>query len=61
MKEDIKTIKSSDELNNGEGKKIETTKLKVKIKEMYKIINFLTYLKCSKLVLKHLLKNVSIQ
>ena len=61
MKEDIKTIKSSDELNNKKGRKIETTKLKVKIKEMYKIIIFLTYLKCLKLVLKHLLKNVFIQ
>ena len=51
MKEDIRMIRSSDELNK-KGKKFKTTKLYVKIVEMHKIkkIIFLsTYTKCLKL------------
>ena len=36
MKEDIRMMKTSDELNKEEGKKIKTTKLLVKLVEIHK-------------------------
>ena len=46
MREDIRTIKSSDKLNKEEGKKIKTTKLLLKIVNMHKVkkkISFFYY------------------
>ena len=61
MKENIGTIKSSDELSKEEGRIIETTELKVKIVEKHKIEKKLLCIKCLKLLLKYLLKTVLIQ
>ena len=60
MKEDIRMMKSSDELNKEEGKKIKTTEIWVKIVGIHKIkrIMFLTSIKCLKSVLKQMLKAV---
>ena len=61
MKEDIRPIKSSDELNKEEGRKIKTTGLLVKIVDMHKtekkIIHFFVMYKMLKFTAKAFSKN----
>ena len=57
MKEDIRMMKSIDELNKEQGKKSKATELWLKVMKMHKKENpvfFLTSTKCLKLVLKHM-------
>ena len=43
MKEDIRTMKSSDQLNKEKGKKFKTTKLKVKTLECIKFKKYISF------------------